>query len=180
MVSTESAWRYCVPDRGRYRLLVRNSGAPGGYSDIVTVMSVRLIGAFASWVTDDSLGGGRYGEVDGVVNIENVRTGKLVASQGGCCGNPPFVLLSRSGIALWPQPELIPSIGYQPRWIWQIASLSSPTGRSLILATAPPSANGALPFTELRLESCAASCTGQATADAWWLIDGRWNTAPLD
>lgn len=180
----EQRWRYCLRDRRRFHTLVTNTGAVGGYEDILRVNALELSGSYVAYDTDDSLGGGRYGTVDGDVHLQNLDTGRSAASGGGCCFDPPTVVLSSTGVALWqvesenPTPQGIPS-----NWTWSVQALNDRTGKNSTLDTEPAilSPGGGItttpPFSNLQLQQCLAGCAPSGAISAWWMYEGVWRSA---
>jgi hypothetical protein len=181
---SERRWRYCLRDRGRFQTLVTNTGAEGGYQDILRVMARELSGSYVAYDTDDSLGGGRYGNVDGDVHLQNLATGRSAASGGTCCFDPPTLVLSPTGVALWQvENENTTPQGTPSSWSWSVEVLDDRTGKSSTLDGAPaiPSPGGGIttmpPFSNLQLQQCLAGCSPSGAVTAWWTYDGVWRSA---
>ena len=183
---SEQRWRYCVRAHGRFQTLVTNTGAQGGYQDILRVIALELSGSYVAYDTDDFLGGGRYGTIDGDVHLQNLSTGTSASSGGGCCFNPPTVILSPTGVALWQvENETTTPQGTPSSWTWSVQVLDDRTGKSSTLDSAPaiPSPSGGITtipaFANLQLQQCLAGCSPSGATFAWWTYDGVWHSARL-
>jgi hypothetical protein len=180
---SERRWRYCLSDRGRFQMLVTNAGAEGGYQDIVRVIALELSGSYVAYDTNDSLGGGRYGTVDGDVHLQNLATGRSAARGGTCCFDPPTVVLSATGLALWQvENENTTPQGTPSSWSWSVQVLDDRMLKSSTLDSAPaiPSPGGGITtipaFANLQLQECLAGCSPLGVVSAWWTHDGIWHS----
>jgi len=169
----EKQWRYCLYRRDRFRVLVTDAGANGGYADIYRIGRLALSGVFVAYDSTDYLGGGRYGVSLGV-DVTDVRSGRHVDAKP--TGSSFVSILLAPPFAAWI------SSSEQPDWFVQ--SLNGRTGQTTTLDSTCSTADCSTaetpdPFGDLRLTRCLAGCTTPGATFVWWTRNGNWRSVPI-
>jgi hypothetical protein len=170
MPGPEEQWRYCLYSKGRFRVLVTNSGVAGGYADIVRVDQLGLGGTFAAYDSSDVLGGGRYGVSLGI-DVTNLLTGKDDSAQ--VLGVAFDHVLLAPPLAVWT------SQGDGNDWFVQAFDGREDRTTTLENKSGPDTGLYLDPFGDLQLDQCVAGCAPAGATFAWWTDAGAWRSARI-